>query len=131
MDNHHPLAYGMPESASAYFLNSPAFELTAPFTASAGRALVRYPATNPLQSGWLGGPEHLYDRLGAVEVAHGKGRVVLLGFRPQFRAQPHGTFKLLFNALQWSAGTLEPPRPDRARADDRRSSARSLGGHRA
>ena len=33
------------------------------------------------------------------EVGLGKGRVVLLGFSVQNRAQPHGTFKLLFNAI--------------------------------
>jgi hypothetical protein len=33
--------------------------------------------------------------------------VVLLGFRAQFRAQSHATFKLLFNALHWSAAKRE------------------------
>ena len=103
MDNQHPLGYGMPSRSSAYFLNSPAFELTAPFTTSAARAVAKYPATNALQSGWIGGPEHLFDRVAVADVAHGKGRVVLLGFRAQFRAQPQATFKLLFNALHWSA----------------------------
>jgi hypothetical protein len=105
VDAKHPLGYGMPPATSAYFLDSPAFELTAPFTESAARAVVKYPSTNPLQSGWIGGPEHLYDRVAAADVTYGKGRVVLLGFRAQFRAQPHATFKLLFNAIHWSAAS--------------------------
>jgi hypothetical protein len=103
VDPRHPLGYGMREKASGYFRNSPAFELSAGFTEQQPRAVVRYPATNPLESGWIGGPEHLANRVAAAEVSYGQGRVVLLGFPVQFRAQPHGTFKLLFNALHWSA----------------------------
>ncbi|MCL6565415.1 MAG: hypothetical protein K6U09_03230 [Acidobacteriia bacterium] len=105
VDNRHPLGYGMPERTGSYFRNSPAFELVAPFTASEPRAVVRYPTENPLKSGWIGGPEHLSNRIGALEVRHGSGRVILFGFPVQWRAQPHATFKLLFNALHWSAAT--------------------------
>ncbi|MBI1750408.1 MAG: hypothetical protein HY234_16005 [Acidobacteria bacterium] len=107
VDNHHPVAYGMPAKTSAYFLDSPAFEITAPFSTAAARAVVKYPSVNPLQSGWIGGPEYLFDKVGVAEANVGKGRVVLLGFRAQFRAQPHATFKLLFNSLHWSAATLQ------------------------
>ncbi len=107
VDNENPLAYGMEAETSAYFLNSPAFELTAPFTTREARAVVKYPATNPLQSGWIGGPEYLYDKVAAAEVSYGKGRVALLGFRAQFRAQPQATFKLLFNAIHWSGATKQ------------------------
>ncbi|MBI1737968.1 MAG: hypothetical protein HYR58_01810, partial [Acidobacteria bacterium] len=105
VDNRNPVAYGIPTKTSAYFLNSPAFEISAPFTENNARAVAKYPSTNPLQSGWIGGPEYLYDKVAAAEVSVGKGRVVLLGFRTQFRAQPHATFKMLFNSLQWSAAT--------------------------
>jgi hypothetical protein len=105
VDNQHPLGYGMPDRSGSYFRNSPAFELVAPFTGSEPRAVVRYPAENPLKSGWIGGPEHLSNRIGAVEIKHGSGRVVLFGLPVQWRAQPHATFKLLFNALHWAAAT--------------------------
>ena len=34
-----------------------------------------------------------------VSVEHGAGTIVMIGFRAQHRAQTHGTFKLVFNAL--------------------------------
>jgi hypothetical protein len=52
-----------------------------------------------LQSGWLVGEPRIAKKAAAVSVKHGAGRVVLIGFRAQHRAQTHGTFKLVFNAL--------------------------------
>jgi hypothetical protein len=64
--------------------------------------VARYPASDVLESGWIGGEQYLQDRIAAADVTFGKGRVVVLGFSPQNRAQSHGTFKLLFNAIHAS-----------------------------
>ena len=68
-----------------------------------GRVLAKYPSEgSPLLSGYLLGEEHLQGYAAALEVLHGEGRVVLLGFRPQWRGQPFGSFKILFNAALYS-----------------------------
>ncbi|GBD33566.1 hypothetical protein HRbin33_02560 [bacterium HR33] len=101
VDPDHPLGYGMPAEAYGYFRKSRAFEVTAPRASVA----VRYSAGDVLASGWLLGENFVRGRAAVVEVPHGRGRVVLLGFSPYFRAQPHGTFKLLFNAI-YSSGVV-------------------------
>jgi hypothetical protein len=103
VDNRTPAGYGMTEEASAVFYNNIAFEATAAFGDASVRAIAKYPSENILKSGWIGGEDYLHDRIAAAEVAYGKGRVVLFGFAVQNRAQPHGTFKLLFNAVQNAA----------------------------
>lgn len=94
-----PEAYGMPDEASAVFYNNVAFEAVPSIGGASVRTIARYPGGALLQSGWIGGEEFLRDRIAAAEVSYGRGRVVLLGFAVQNRAQPHGTFKLLFNSI--------------------------------
>jgi hypothetical protein len=101
VDTRHPLGWGMDAEPAAYFAESRAFESEAP----SARAVARYAAADGLlMSGWLLGGERIADRSAVLEVPYGRGRVVLFAFRPQFRAQPHGTFKLLFNAIYDSVG---------------------------
>lgn len=99
VDNHHSLAYGMPEDTLILFWNSPAFEILPSENNEKYEVVVRYPERDILQSGWLVGEEKIAKKIAMLSIKYGEGRVVLIGFRPQHRAQTHGTFKLLFNAL--------------------------------
>ena len=101
VDTSHPLGYGLREEEAAYFASSPVFRTRLPDARFDRRVVARYPdhREDVLVSGYLVGAEHLIRRAAMVEIEVGLGRVVLIGFRAQHRAQPLRTFKLLFNAL--------------------------------
>jgi hypothetical protein len=97
LDSSSPLAFGLEKESIAWFENSPAFEITDPASA---RAIARYPESeSPLLSGWILGDKLVRGRAAMVEANIGKGRVILFGFRPQYRAQSLATFPLLFNSI--------------------------------
>ena len=97
LDTSSPLAFGVEKESIAWFENSPAFEITDPASA---RVIARYPESeNPLMSGWILGDKLIRGRAAMVEANIGKGRVILFGFRPQYRAQSLATFPLLFNSI--------------------------------
>jgi hypothetical protein len=99
-DNTHPLAYGMPAEGLVTFLaGTHVYDLLPTESSERVEPIVRLQERDLLQSGWLVGEQLLLRKPVVVSVKHGDGTVVLLGFRPQHRAQTHGTFKLLFNAL--------------------------------
>jgi hypothetical protein len=105
-DVSHPLAWGMAPATHGFFSRNPFFDVGVPFPSQEVSVAVRYPNENLRASGWLRGEEHLAGKAAAVEVrfpaiheGEDDGSLVLLGIRPQHRAQTHATFKLLFNAL--------------------------------
>jgi hypothetical protein len=101
VDTEQPLAYGMRSVEAGYFSNSRAFSTRLPGSRFDRRVVATYPEHEEdiLVSGFLKGAELLERRAAVVDFKVGEGRVVLIGFRAQHRAQPHRTFKLLFNAL--------------------------------
>ncbi|MFB3852655.1 MAG: M14 metallopeptidase family protein [Vicinamibacterales bacterium] len=108
VDNTHPLAYGMPERALATFLSgSQAYEFIATERNERIEPIVTFVERDLLESGWLVGEEVIRKKATMVAVRHGEGKVVLIGFRAQHRAQTHGTYKLLFNALMGEGRTAK------------------------
>jgi hypothetical protein len=100
VDNANPLGYGMPMDALAVYLQgNPAFEITPTSHNERYEVIVRYADRDLLQSGWLVGEDTLARKAGMIAAHIGSGKIVLIGFRTQHRAQTYGTFKLLFNNL--------------------------------
>ena len=115
VDTTHPLAYGMPARALAAFLaGSQAYEILPTERNEDIETVVTFADRNILESGWLLGESLIAKKAAMVSVKHGNGRVVLIGFRPQHRAQTQGTFKLVFNALVGSPGARASRTTDQA-----------------
>lgn len=106
VDNTQPLAYGMPEDALATFLaGGQVYETQAGARSSDVQRLATYLDRDILESGWLLGEEAIARKAAIVAVEQGAGTVLMLGFRVQHRAQTHGTYKFLFNALMQQPST--------------------------
>lgn len=113
MDTLHPVGWGMPEWYSGYFAGSQAFEVFAEDEDKDTKLLERYPTsvvsrysdTVLLESGWIRGDDIIKGKPAILDVTYGEGTIYLLGISVQRRGQPHGTFRILFNAIQ--ASTLD------------------------
>ena len=46
--------------------------------------------------------DNITDDIAVADMSYGRGKVIAIGFPAQFRAQPHGTFKLFFNAIHYA-----------------------------
>jgi hypothetical protein len=95
LDPKSPLALGLPPRIAIWSEHSPAWETEEP-------APARYAESNVLASGWLLGEKFISGRAALVDARMGKGRVILFGMRPQYRAQSYQAFKLLFNAFLYN-----------------------------
>ena len=104
LDASHPLARNLPSQTIAWAEDSPVFEVfqnpQSEIPASNATVIASYPrTTSPLLSGWLLGANRIRNKAALVEVKLGQGRLILFGFRPQYRAQSRVTYPLFFNAL--------------------------------
>jgi hypothetical protein len=102
IDTSNPLAFGFNDYADVFYENSPAFRLGAEATLRGVRPIAWFEGKKVLRSGWAWGEAYLDQAIAIVEAGLGKGRIVLFGPEITFRAQPHGTFKFLFNGIYLS-----------------------------
>ena len=105
LDTVHPLAWGMEREVAAMFVSSPVFDVR---QSSGNQAAIvaQHSVTDQLLAGWMQGAERIAGRPALIDVQVGQGRVILFGFRPQYRAQARGTYRLLFNSLYRATTSL-------------------------
>ena len=106
VDNTTPLGYGFESEVDVFFDNSPVFRLgDGPSDALARVAW--FSSRAPLRSGWAWGQQYLENGVAVVDARLGRGRALLFGPQITFRAQSHGTFKFLFNAIYYATAQAE------------------------
>jgi hypothetical protein len=108
IDTSHPLGQGMTDHADVFFDDSPVFKLSAEAATAGVKTIAWYDSKTPLRSGWAWGQSYLENGIVAAEAPLGAGRVLLFGPEILQRAQPHGTFKFLFNGIYYS---IMKPKP--------------------
>ena len=91
-------AWGMGAEADVYFDQSPVFNIN-PSANGSVRPIAWFASTHTLRSGWAWGQAYLNDGVAAFVATVGQGKLYAFGPEITFRAQTHGTFKLLFNEL--------------------------------
>ena len=105
VDTTHPLAWGLDDNLDVFFDNSPVFRLSPDAGLKGVRPVAWFDSASPLRSGWAWGQAYLQGGTAVVDASVGKGRLFLFGPEITFRAQPHGTFKFLFNSIYLGSAT--------------------------
>jgi hypothetical protein len=95
----HP-TWGLGAQADVYFEESPVFHINPDATTNGTvKPIAWFASDKTLRSGWAWGQAYLRDGVAAFEATVGQGKLFVFGPEITFRAQTHGTFKLLFNQL--------------------------------
>jgi Zinc carboxypeptidase len=103
VDTTAPIAHGIEKQVDVFFDNSPVFSL-APDAAMKGvRPVAWFETAAPLRSGWAYGQGYLNGGIEILDASVGRGKLFLFAPEITFRAQPHGTFKFLFNGIYLGA----------------------------
>jgi hypothetical protein len=109
VDNTAPIAHGLERQADVFFDNSPVFSLGPEATMRGLRPVAWFDTAAPLRSGWAFGQGYLIGGVEVVDATIGRGKLFMFAPEITFRAQPHGTFKFLFNGIYLAARTGPSP----------------------
>ena len=115
VDNTAPIAHGIANRVDVFFDNSPVFRLDPDAQSKGVRPVAWFDSAKPLRSGWAYGQGYLEGGVEVVEASVGKGKLYLFAPEITFRAQPHGTFKFLFNGIYLAARSPSTTTPTAAR----------------
>ena len=99
VNNNLGIAAGAPSHLDVFFDNSPAFRLEPDAALKGVRPVAWFDSSHPLRSGWALGQNYLQGAVAIAEAQIGRGQLFLFGPEITFRAQPHGTFRFLFNGI--------------------------------
>ncbi|MBW7839605.1 MAG: peptidase [Chitinophagaceae bacterium] len=99
VDNTQPENAGMGTVADMVFDQSNVFSLNPDAVSKGIKPLAWFDESDPLRSGWAWGKSYLKDGIVAFSAPVGKGKFFACATQITFRAQPHGTFRMLFNQL--------------------------------
>ena len=98
-----PLTHGLGDRVDVLFSNSPVFRLAPDAERQGVLRIGWFDTPEPLRSGWAWGQHYLENGTTMLEASIGEGLLFLFGPRVTFRAQPHGTFPLVFNAIYYGS----------------------------
>lgn len=99
VDTKSPINWGLPAEVDVVFDSSPVFKLDAGAEAKGVKPLAWFGKEDALRSGWAWGQSYLKDGVVAFVAPIGKGNLHVYTPEITFRAQAHGTYKMLFNNL--------------------------------
>lgn len=99
IDNTQPENAGMRNTADMVFAQSNVFALNPDAVSKGIKPLAWFDEGDPLRSGWAWGKTYLKDGIVAFTAPVGKGKLFVCSTQITFRAQSHGTFRMLFNQL--------------------------------
>ncbi len=99
IDNTQPENWGMDQKADMVFDHSNVFRINPDAIAKGLQPLAWFGDYNPLKSGWAWGQTYIKEGTIAFTAPVGKGKFYACSTEITFRAQPYGTFKMLFNQL--------------------------------